>query len=88
MFGVDSRIVIALLSMYFRANVTANVDVNQVLCPIVIPTFQNNLDLAIFQQDNATPHTARITRDFLAQQQFQVMEWPANSPDMNHFEHD
>lgn len=71
----------------FRANVTADVYVNQVLRPIVVPTFQNNLDLAIFQQDNATPHTARITRDFLAQQQFQVMEWPANSPDMNPIEH-
>ena len=38
----------------------------------------------IFQQDNATIHTARITKAWFAEQAFKVMEWPPNSPNMNH----
>ena len=41
----------------------------------------------IFQQDNATIHTARITKAWFAEQAFKVMEWPPNSPDMNPIEH-
>jgi len=41
----------------------------------------------IFQQDNATIHTARITKAWFAEQAFKVMEWPPNSPNMNPIEH-
>ena len=52
----------------------------------------------LFQQDNAPPHTARITQEYLANQtpafvrelggswDFQLMEWPAQSPDLNPLE--
>jgi len=45
----------------------------------------------IFQQDNACPHIARITRDWfkpLAEKySLYLMEWPPNSPDINPIEH-
>ena len=41
----------------------------------------------IFQQDNARPHSARVTQDFLRQNGVNVMDWPAVSPDMNPIEH-
>jgi transposase len=44
-----------------------------------------------FQQDNARPHTARRTKDFLEElietHGLTLMEWPPNSPDMNPIEH-
>ena len=52
----------------------------------------------IFQHDNAPPHTALITREFITDPtpefiremggswQFEVMEWPAQSPDLNPLE--
>jgi len=44
-----------------------------------------------FQQDNARPHIANLTRDWfkpLAEKySLRLMEWPLNSPDMNSIEH-
>ncbi|GFV33074.1 transposable element Tcb2 transposase [Trichonephila clavipes] len=47
--------------------------------------FLNGLLGAIFQQDNARPHTARVSQDFL--RHFQTLPWPARSPDLSHVEH-
>ena len=38
----------------------------------------------VHAQDNATPHTARGTTAFLVQQDLEVMDWPAWSPDIEH----
>lgn len=40
----------------------------------------------IFQQDNARPHSAQSTSQFLVQSGVQTLEWPANSPDLNPIE--
>ncbi|GFV67953.1 transposable element Tc1 transposase [Trichonephila clavipes] len=48
-------------------------------------TFLNGLRGAIFQQDNARPHTARVAQDFL--RHFQTLLWPARSPDLSPVEH-
>ncbi|GFV17187.1 transposable element Tcb2 transposase [Trichonephila clavipes] len=48
-------------------------------------TFLNGLPGAIFQQDNARPHTARVAPDFL--RHFQILPWPARSPDLSPVEH-
>ncbi|GFV62988.1 transposable element Tcb2 transposase [Trichonephila clavipes] len=45
----------------------------------------NGLPGAIFQQDNARPHTARVAQDFL--RHFQTLPWPARSPDLSPVEH-
>ncbi|XP_045458440.1 uncharacterized protein LOC123668791 [Melitaea cinxia] len=38
-------------------------------------------------EDNARPHTARVTQAYLNDMNITVMEWPARSPDMNPIEH-
>ncbi|GFX11334.1 transposable element Tcb2 transposase [Trichonephila clavipes] len=48
-------------------------------------TFLNGLPGAIFQQDNARPHTARVFQDFLGY--FQTLPWPARCPDLSPVEH-
>ncbi|GFT67726.1 transposable element Tcb2 transposase [Trichonephila clavipes] len=52
--------------------------VDDILRPHVGP-FLNGLPGAIFQQDNARPHTARAAQDFL--RHFQTLPWPARSAD-------
>ncbi|GFU83243.1 DDE_3 domain-containing protein [Trichonephila clavipes] len=58
--------------------------VEDFLRPHVGP-FLNGLPGAIFQQDNARPHTARVAQDFL--RHFQTLPWPARSPDLSPVEH-
>ncbi|GFV41211.1 transposable element Tc1 transposase [Trichonephila clavipes] len=45
----------------------------------------NGLPGAIFQQDNARPHTARVALDFL--RHFQTLPWPSRSPDLSPVDH-
>ena len=40
----------------------------------------------IFQQDNATIHVAKSTWESFLQNGVHVMDWPANSPDLNPME--
>ncbi|GFT97690.1 transposable element Tc1 transposase [Trichonephila clavipes] len=48
-------------------------------------SFLNGFPGAIFQKDNARPHTARVAQDFL--RHFQTLPWPARSPDLSPVEH-
>lgn len=34
-------------------------------------------------QDNASVHTAKVTKDFFMMQDMSVIDWPARSPDLN-----
>jgi len=38
---------------------------------------------AVFQQDNATPHVAHATLDWLDEHGIDYLEWPSKSPDLN-----
>ena len=55
------------------------------LTPRMLPTM--NLGMEVFQHDNARPHTAHATVDFLANQNLTVLPWPSKSPDLNPTEH-
>ena len=56
-----------------------------ILQPHLLPAI--DVQREIFQQDNARPHTARVTRDFLAANNVNVLPWPSRFPDLNHIEH-
>ncbi|GFT00121.1 DDE_3 domain-containing protein [Trichonephila clavipes] len=58
--------------------------VEDILRPHVRP-FLNGLPEAIFQQDNARPHTARVAQDFL--RNFQTPPWLVCFPDLSPVEH-
>ncbi|GFW76995.1 transposable element Tc1 transposase [Trichonephila clavipes] len=58
--------------------------VDDILRPHVGP-FLNGLPGAIFQQDNARPHTVRVAKYFL--RHFQTLPWPARSLDLSPVEH-
>ena len=45
----------------------------------------NTPDL-VFQQDNAPVHKKEVVRKFLAQKQWEVLNWPAYNPDLNPIE--
>jgi hypothetical protein len=53
-------------------------------CRYMLPSM--NLCREGFQHDNARPHTARSTVDFLTNQNVTVLPWPSKSPDMNPIE--
>ena len=68
-----------------QGNLTAVRYRDQVLMPHVLPLVTaHNLT---FQHDNARPHVARVCRDFLNQNDVQVLDWPPYSPDLNPIEH-
>ncbi|GFU28393.1 transposable element Tcb2 transposase [Trichonephila clavipes] len=71
-------------SIVMHGTLTGKRNVDDILRPHVGP-FINGLAGAIFQQDNARPHTARGVQDFL--RHFQTLPWPARSPDLSPVEH-
>ncbi|GFT02431.1 transposable element Tc1 transposase [Trichonephila clavipes] len=76
----DSRSTLIVI----RGTLTGQRYVDDVLRPHVGP-FLNGLRGAVFQQDNARLHTARVAQDFL--RHFQILQWPARSPDLSPVEH-
>jgi transposase len=79
-FGSRSRLV------FIQGNLTAIRYVQEVLRSVVVPYFRRvNNDL--FQQDNARPHIANVSRDFLDDSQVDLLPWPPRSPDLSPIEH-
>lgn len=79
-FGKTELVVLA-------GNVNAVVYRDTILAPVVVPYMQRHLRRGTYQQDNARPHTARLSMDFLRTNGITVMNWPAMSADMSPIEH-
>ncbi|GFV34607.1 transposable element Tcb2 transposase [Trichonephila clavipes] len=58
--------------------------VHDILQPHVLPLMQR-LPGAILQQDNARPHTARVSQDYL--RSVSTLPWPTRSPNLSPIEH-
>ena len=71
--------------VHVQGTMTAQIYRDHILRPHVLPLMQRNG--AIFQHDNARPHTARLTNVFLQGNNIQVLPWPSKSPDLNPIEH-
>ncbi|UYV69341.1 hypothetical protein LAZ67_6003273 [Cordylochernes scorpioides] len=76
----DSRIPLVVIP----GTLTAQRYVDDILRPVMLPFLSHHPGLT-FQQDNARPHTARVTMDCL--QSCRTLPWPARSPDLSPIEH-
>ena len=68
-------------------NLNAQRYIDQILRPVLVPFLQAHPIVSTFQQDNARPHTARLTTAFLQQHNVRLLPWPAVSPDLSPIEH-
>ena len=48
-----------------EGNLTSRRYIDEVLELVVVPLLQNYADVTLYQQDNASPHSARLTKYFL-----------------------
>lgn len=69
-----------------RGGMTADVYVDQVLRPIVVPYAAAVGPDFILMDDNATPHRAAMTNNFLDTEGIERLDWPPKSPDLNPLE--
>ncbi|GFX88790.1 transposable element Tc1 transposase [Trichonephila clavipes] len=76
----DSRSTLIVM----RGNLTGQRYVDDILRPHV-GIFLNGLPGAIFQQDNARPHTTRVAQNIL--RHFQTLPWQIRFPDLSTVEH-
>ena len=67
-------------------NLTGQRYLDQVIQPQVLPHLRTMGNGAIYQDDNAPPHRARIVNAVLHQENINHMDWPAKSPDLNPIE--
>ena len=72
--------------VFIDGNLNAAGYIANVLEPVALP-YLRGMENSIYQQDNARPHTARVTTQFLQDAHVAVLPWPARSPDLSPIEH-
>ena len=75
MGGNNTRLIV------IKGNINAQTCINDVLAVQALPFIQFHGPNVTFMHDNARPHPAVITMQFLATKIFNVLDWPAISPD-------
>ena len=68
-------------------NVTADVYIRDITMNHIVPAAYEMCSGFILMHDNARAHTAALTRGVLTRIEIQVMDWLANSLDLNPIEH-
>ena len=63
-----------------NGNINAQTYINGVSAVETLPFIQFHVPNVAFMHDNARPHSAAITRQFLATNNVNVLDWPTNSP--------
>ena len=67
-----------------RLNTKVNAAVYKNVLEHVVPVLQNSgIETSVFMQDNTACHKAKLVMNYLADQGVEVMNWPAQSPDLN-----
>ena len=66
-------------------NMNGTVYRDTIVRPHILPFIRRHG--AVFQQDNARPHVARVVTQFVQQQNIPTLPWPAVSPDLSPIEH-
>lgn len=84
--GVNSQFKTELV-VFDRNTVTADRYITEVLEPHVLPLAYGIEDNFLLIQDNARPHVANVTRQYLEEVEVACIDWPARSPDLNVIEH-
>ncbi len=83
-FGVQCHLLVLVHCFFFKTNVTAPV-YQEILEHFMLPSADQLFKDAdfIFQQDLAPDLTAKSTKSWLNDHGVGVLDWPANSPDLN-----
>ena len=69
-----------------NGNIDAQIYINDVLAVEAPPFIHFHGQNVTLMHDNTRPHSAAITRQFLATNNVNVLDWPTNGPDINPIE--
>ena len=69
-----------------KTRVNAQIYKNIVQDHVVLIIQNSGFDRATFMQDNAPCHKAKVEMSYLSEQDFEIMDWSPQSPDLNPIE--